>query len=375
MSIKGIDVSVHQGKIDWQMVKEAGTQFAMIRAGYGKNADQKDKYFDANVQGAQAAGLHVGAYHYSYALSVADAKAEAATFLKWIAPYKLDYPVAFDIEDKSQQGLGKQTLTAICKAFCDAAEAAGYYVCIYANPAWLKTYLDAPALAQYDLWLAHWTDNPTKAYSYGMWQYTSDGNVAGINGRVDLNLAYKDYPAIIRANGLNGFGKGTSKPAPAPVPAPEKKPALALEVGKSKVRVRQGAKTYDGDTLAAHVYNTVYDVLEIRGDRVVIGLGKTVTAAVKLVDLTLSDGSKPVQSKPQSKPTAIKKGDLVIVNGIGAASSLGTGAKTANYKNKKMRVVGVADGAKYPYACSIIQNATGLNQTTGWFPASAVKKS
>lgn len=369
MSIKGIDVSVHQGKIDWQMVKETGTQFAMIRAGYGKNADQKDKYFDANVQGAQAAGLHVGVYHYSYALSVADAKAEAATFLKWIAPYKLDYPVAFDIEDKSQQGLGKQTLTAICKAFCDAVEAAGYYVCIYTNPAWLKTYLDAPALAQYDLWLAHWTDNPTKAYSYGMWQYTSDGDVEGINGRVDLNLAYKDYPAIIKANGLNGYGKGAAKPAP----APEQKPAL--EVGKSKVRVRQGAKTYDGDTLAAHVYNTVYDVLEISGDRVVIGLGKTVTAAVKLVDLTLSDGSKPVQSKPQSKPTAIKKGDLVIVNGIGAASSIGTGAKTANYKNKKMRVVGVADGAKYPYACSIIQNATGLNQTTGWFPASAVKKS
>lgn len=185
MSIKGIDVSVHQGNINWQMVKEAGTAFAMIRAGYGKNADQKDKCFDANVKGAQTAGLHVGAYHYSYAKSVADAKAEAETFLKWIAPYKLDYPVAFDIEDKSQVALGKATLTAICKAFCEAVEAAGYYVCIYANPAWLKTYLDAPALAQYDLWLAHWTDNPTKAYSYGMWQYTSDGDVAGINGRVD----------------------------------------------------------------------------------------------------------------------------------------------------------------------------------------------
>lgn len=369
MSIKGIDVSVHQGNINWQMVKEAGTAFAMIRAGYGKNADQKDKCFDANVKGAQTVGLHVGAYHYSYAKSVADAKAEAETFLKWISPYKLDYPVAFDIEDKSQVALGKATLTAICKAFCEAVEAAGYYVCIYANPAWLKTYLDAQALAKYDLWLAHWTDNPTKAYSYGMWQYTSDGDVAGIYGRVDLNLAYKDYPAIIKANGLNGYGKDTAQPAPAP--APEQKPAL--EVGKSKVHVRQGAKDYNGGPLAPHVYTTLYDVLEISGNRIVIGIGKTVTAAVKLADLTLSDGSKPAQSKP--KPAAIKKGDLVIVNGIGAASSLGTGAKTANYKNKKMRVVGVADGAKYPYACSIIQNATGLNQTTGWFPASAVKKS
>lgn len=369
MNIKGIDVSAHQGNINWKMVKEAGTAFAMIRAGYGKNADQKDKCFDANVKGAQAAGLHVGAYHYSYAKSVADAKAEAETFLRWIAPYKLDYPVAFDIEDTSQVALGKATLTAICKAFCETVEKAGYYVCIYANPAWLKTYLDAPALAQYDLWLAHWTDNPTKAYSYGMWQYTSDGDVAGINGRVDLNLAYKDYPAIIKAAGLNGYGKGTTQPAP----APEQKPAL--EVGKSKVRVRQGAKDYSGGPLAPHVYATLYDVLEISGDRIVIGLGKTVTAAVKLADLTLADGSKPAQgtqSKP--KPAAIKKGDLVIVNGIGTASSLGTGAKTIPYKNKMMRVVGVAAGAKAPYACSIIQNATGLNQTTGWFPASAVKK-
>lgn len=208
---KGVDVSKHQGKIDWQKVKSAGVQFAMLRAGYGRYANQKDEQFEANYAGAKAAGIPVGAYHYSYAKTVEQAKAEAKTFLAWIKGKTFEYPVAFDIEDKSQAGLGKQLISDIVRAFCETVEAAGYYVCVYANKDWLVNRIDDDCKKKYDIWLAEWRDDkPTYNGSYGMWQYTSDGSVSGISGRVDMNYAYKDYPAIMKANGLNGLKKTSS---------------------------------------------------------------------------------------------------------------------------------------------------------------------
>lgn len=204
----GIDVSKHQGDIDWKKVKAAGIQFAMIRAGYGRFDDQKDPKFSANYSGAKAAGVKVGAYHYSYAKTVEQAKQEAETFLAWIKGKSFDYPVAFDIEDKTQAGLGKQLISDMIRAFCETVEAAGYYVCVYANKDWLVNRIDDDCKKKYDTWLAEWrSGEPTYSGSYGMWQYTSDGSVSGIDGRVDMNTAYKDYPAIMKANGLNGVGK------------------------------------------------------------------------------------------------------------------------------------------------------------------------
>ena len=210
---KGIDVSKHQGKIDWQKVKSAGVQFfAMLRAGYGRYDNQKDEQFEANYAGAKAAGIPVGAYHYSYAKTVEQAKQEAETFLAWIKGKTFEYPVGFDIEENDQAELGKQAVSDIIRAFCEAVEAAGYYVVVYANKSWFNNYIDDDCKAKYDTWLAEWRDDgkPTYSGNVGIWQYTSDGSVSGINGRVDMNYAYKDYPAIMKANGLNGLKKTSS---------------------------------------------------------------------------------------------------------------------------------------------------------------------
>lgn len=149
-TFKGIDVSKHQGVIDWKKVKSDGIQFAMIRAGYGRFADQKDPKFSANYSGAKSAGVKVGAYHYSYATTVEQAKQEAETFLSWIKGKTFDYPVAFDIEDKTQAGLGKQLISDMIRAFCETVEAAGYYVCIYANKDWLVNRIDDDCKKKYD---------------------------------------------------------------------------------------------------------------------------------------------------------------------------------------------------------------------------------
>lgn len=206
---KGIDVSKHQGKIDWTKVKAAGVQFAMLRAGYGRYDNQKDEQFEANYKGATAAGIPVGAYHYSYATTAEQAKQEAEVFLGWIKGKNLTYPVAFDIEDKKQANLGVSLISDIIRAFCEAVEAAGYYVVVYANKDWLTNRIDADCKSRYDIWLAQWTSKPTYTGSYGMWQYTSDGAVDGIEGRVDMNIAYKDYPAIIAGMGSTGTTAST----------------------------------------------------------------------------------------------------------------------------------------------------------------------
>ena len=198
---KGIDVSKHNGTIDWAKVKAAGVQFAMLRAGYGRYDNQKDERFEANYKGATAAGIPVGAYHYSYATTAEQAKQEAEVFLGWIKGKTLTYPVAFDIEDKKQANLGVSLISDIIRAFCEAVEAAGYYVVVYANKDWLTNRIDADCKSRYDIWLAQWTSEPTYTGSFGLWQYTSDGAVDGIAGRVDMNIAYKDYPSIIAGMG------------------------------------------------------------------------------------------------------------------------------------------------------------------------------
>ena len=202
---KGIDVSEHNGEIDWKKVKAAGVQFAIIRAGYDRYDKQKDVRFEENYAGAKAAGLHVGAYHYSYAKTAEQAKAEAQTMLAWLKGKSFDYPIVYDIEDASQASLGKSVISDMIRAFCSTIEAAGYYAMVYANKNWLETRIDDDCKARYDVWLAQWTSKPTYAGNYGIWQYTSDGAVDGISGRVDMNIAYKDYPALIA---------GTSTPVP-----------------------------------------------------------------------------------------------------------------------------------------------------------------
>lgn len=193
-SFKGIDVSSWQDTIDWNRVKGAGVDFAMLRSSF---YIKKDRTFDYNIVEAQKAGVMVGVYHYCYAESVAEAREEAQYFMSVIEPYDLDFPVVLDLEDPSQEDLGKSKLTSIAKAFLDELKNAGYYAMLYSNKHWLETKLDMDRLSGYDVWLAEWHTAPSWSGNFGMWQYSSEGRVSGISGDVDLNICYRDYYKII----------------------------------------------------------------------------------------------------------------------------------------------------------------------------------
>lgn len=202
----GIDVSVWQGEVDWKQVASTGTDYAIIRAGYGRYASQKDKYFDANIKGAKAAGLDVGVYWYSYAESPADAVKEAEACYSVIAGQKLEYPVYFDLEDPSITGKSNSELTAIAEAFCSYLESKGYYVGIASYSNFLNTKLNAEVFDKYDVWVASYgVSNPAFSRNYGMWQYANDGKVKGINGSVDLDYSYLDFPSLMNQFHLNGY--------------------------------------------------------------------------------------------------------------------------------------------------------------------------
>lgn len=206
IEMKVIDVSKHNGVIDWQKVKASGIQGVIIRAGYGRMLKQKDLNFEEYYAGATAAGLHVGAYHYSYARSAAEALVEASVFLEWVKGKKFDLPVYFDTEDKSIMNLNKNTLTDCCIAWCNKLEENGYYAGIYASASWFIEHLELSKLTRYDKWLAHWASKPRWGNEFGgLWQYSEKGKVPGIQGDVDLDLCYRDYPSIIRSKGLNGY--------------------------------------------------------------------------------------------------------------------------------------------------------------------------
>lgn len=203
----GIDVSRWQGSIDWEKVKADNIDFAIIRAGYGRLASQKDVYFDENIVNAQAAGMDCGVYWYSYATTPEEAIEEAEACYEVIKDYKLSYPVAFDIEDSSQVNLSNDVINEIIYNFCSTLEDKGYYVSVYSYAYFLNTKLSAENLKRYDIWVAHYgVDEPSFDGKYGMWQYTSSGNVNGIDGNVDMNIAYKNYPHIMYTYKKNNCG-------------------------------------------------------------------------------------------------------------------------------------------------------------------------
>lgn len=192
MKIKGIDVSKHQGSINWKKVKADGIEFAIIRIGYGGSAPVKDERFEENYKNARANGIKVGVYLYSYADSESDLIKEYEAVIKWLEGRHLDLPVYYDVEDKKMSGLSKSVLSNYVKTFCDKIENAGYWTGIYANKNWLENKLDMNKLNRYTVWVAQWTNNPTYKGSYAMWQYTSNGTVDGIGGRVDMNYQIKE---------------------------------------------------------------------------------------------------------------------------------------------------------------------------------------
>lgn len=237
----GIDVASVNGMVDWEQVKAAGMDFAIIRAGWTfyEGGLEEDRLFARNMEGAAAAGLDIGVYVYSYDRSPQAARTAAQRLDRLLQPYKtITYPVWFDIEDRWNLTAGKQLNTQICQAFLSSMEEAGYYTGIYSFANFLTGYLDREALSAYDVWVADYREPMGYDGPFGMWQYgivgsqglfgrdyTIRGQVPGLSGNCDVDYAYKDYPTIIRRAGLNHLDPYPEPgPDPEPDPDPDPKP-------------------------------------------------------------------------------------------------------------------------------------------------------
>lgn len=207
------DISTWQGGINYGAIKDR-VNYCILRAGFSTT---KDNQFENHYN--NLAGLHLGAYWYSYATTEDDARSEARTFLKIIEGKKFDLPIYLDIEDSSQRVLGKDRLNDIVRAFGEIIEGAGYYFGVYTNLDWYRNVISGSELNQkYDWWIACWGDEAPSNVNYGVWQFTSSYNDFGT--RLDANWVIKDYPTIIREAHLNHLTEEPVPPTPEPTPEP-----------------------------------------------------------------------------------------------------------------------------------------------------------
>ena len=198
---KGIDVSSYQGVIDWKKVKASGVDYVIIRLGYRGYETGKiclDDYFASNIKGALAAGLEVGVYFFSQAVTASEAIQEANFVLTNIKGYNITYPVVFDWETINSttartNGISTEALCSSAAAFCKTIADAGYKPTIYFNMSCGYLKYDLSKIKSYDFWLAEYSDKPEFYYNFQMWQYSSSGKVSGINGNVDMNICFKTY--------------------------------------------------------------------------------------------------------------------------------------------------------------------------------------
>ena len=200
-SLMGIDVSTWQDDINWAEVKKSGVQFAFLRAGargYESGTIFEDETFIQNLRGALMNGIPVGVYFYTQAATPQEGIEEARMVLDLIEGYKVTWPIVIDVEREDSSTSRTRNLTPaqrtdIVIAFCDTIAEAGYTPMIYGNIRMLCGDLEPERIAKYEKWLAQYFNRPTYRYDFGVWQYSSTAHVNGIDGNVDINIAFRDY--------------------------------------------------------------------------------------------------------------------------------------------------------------------------------------
>ena len=204
MQYNGIDVSETQGKIDWGSAESSNIKFAMIRSTYGSSGI--DSQFLNNMEGISKTDICVGVYHDSEAQSVGEAVREANYFLNTVKPYKLFYPLAINIENELAMQMGMEFFTSIVNAFVSVIRENNYYPLLYGSVEVLKN-IDFNSISYVDIWLKEFSSDSLQGPNYkenvAIWQYSDKGNVLGINGSVNLDISYCDYPKIIKERNLN----------------------------------------------------------------------------------------------------------------------------------------------------------------------------
>lgn len=268
----GIDISKWQKGFDFDKAEAEGVEFVILRGAY---ATSKDSCFETFYKQCKDKNIHVGAYHYSMARNTAEAKAEAQFMLNVLKGKQFEYPIYLDVEDKTQQVLGKDALTAIIQTYCDTLQKAGYYVGIYSTYAYLNSYTHIDMLDKYDKWIAQWATKCTSKKPFGMWQFGGETNkirtniVAGMT--CDQNYCYKDYPAIIKNAGLNGFEKQDG----INTPLPEIKPLKSvLEVAQEVIAGKWGNGAERKKRLSDAGY--AYDVVQAEVNKLLQGNKKSI---------------------------------------------------------------------------------------------------
>ena len=207
--LKGIDISYHNGEIDFSKLKSQ-VDFIIMRSGYGtKTTDSKEVKFDLYYEEAKKQNIPVGTYWYCYATTPEEALEEAKTFLNKVRGKQFEYPVFYDVEEKNILNTGKENVSNIMRAFLEEVERNGYLVGIYCSAYYLKTLVDDEIKNKYEIWVAQWgqnRDKPKYDGKWDIWQYTSDGHMDCIQSqRVDLDFSNKNYTEIIKSSGKNGY--------------------------------------------------------------------------------------------------------------------------------------------------------------------------
>jgi len=260
--LKGIDVSSHQGTINWGAVDRSAMQFVMLRLGIGKmeNAPSLDKQFRYNADTLTARGIPWGCYIYSYANDIGDVKADAEFAINELKAYKgkMEYPIFYDVEEARQFAYGAATMCAWVECFCDTLRAAGWLSGVYCNENWRANRIKG-IQDKYPLWLAHYGVSKPKWDGAAIWQYTEKGGVGGFKGNIDCNYGYVDFPAIVREGGWNGFTAtgvpntplvtppDTSNTPTTPVPPDPDPTARTLRQGVAGADVLALAKDLDAE--------------------------------------------------------------------------------------------------------------------------------
>ena len=256
----GIDVSAHQGTVDWNAVAGDGVSFVILRAG---TSNGKDTKFEENYQGAKAAGLHIGSYFYSYALTEAEAERDAEMFREWLAGKDFDMPVYLDLETEEQALLSPERLVQLALHFQHVMADTGLLCGVYSSESWYQTRLDSNRLGGREaLWVAKWTSSGTASQNmsekYGLYQYSETGRVAGISTTVDLDVCYIDYPALLSGSWPGEPGE------------PSLRPGSGLQMqegvifgGKPEMTAQEWSAFFEGDVIFRHEDGTRMEANEV----------------------------------------------------------------------------------------------------------------
>ena len=289
--LKILDASRYQGVIDWEKVLEDGISGAILKTVSTNNREFGGLYidptFERNYAECKRLGIPVGAYYYTYAQDKAYADKELALFKKAIEGKTFEYPLVVDVEDNLLKPLSADALTDLVVYALKTIESWGCYAMVYTYLNYQNTELNMARLSDYALWLAAYRDNRPTYPRHDIWQFTSSGKVEGISGNCDLNWVYKDFPSVIKANGLNGF-------------AAEKESALSKEASRLIIGpASTGDRTTVGKMLTEREisYTVTVEGYMITDKKVTAGDKKALEIKCNQLEIDIKD-LEEIESKP-----------------------------------------------------------------------------